>query len=139
MHRLPYINYTPYNPYIPAYYMIPQPQTFYYPANIGHRIITFPPVDPTIFMKSANKSQELLEDAQKVSTQVSKSQAFSKQIIEAAQESKKDKVKQMLSTLDLKNRSEVYYNPDGIIITLKPKEPHNNCCKVTLALKWQNF
>ncbi|MEH6943264.1 hypothetical protein [Bacillus sp. JJ722] len=137
MHILPYINYTPYNPYIPAYYMIPQPLC--YPANIRHRVITYPPVDPTIFMKSANKIQELLEDAHKLSAQVSKSHAFSKQIIEAAQESKTDKIKQLLSTLALKNRSDIYYNPDGIIITLKPKDPHNNCCTVSVSLKWQNL
>lgn len=138
IYNLPFINYTPYNPYIPAYYMHPQSQTFYYPTNIEQRI-TYPAADPTLFMKSASQSQDLLNDAQKVSNQLSHSHNLSKNIIEAAQQSKTEEVKRLLNTLALKNRYDVYYNPDGIIITLKPKEPINGCCVVTLSLKWQNF
>ncbi len=99
----------------------------------------YPPVDPTIFMKSAHQSQDLLNDAQKLSNQLSNSTSFSKEIIEAAQQSKTEKVKQMINTLALKNHSDIYYNPNGITITLKPKEQHNNCCTVTLSMKWQNI
>ncbi|MGM9925529.1 MAG: hypothetical protein ACI35R_14880 [Bacillus sp. (in: firmicutes)] len=137
MLKPPYITYTPYTPYIPVYYTFPNQNTSYLP-HFENRP-NYPPVDPSILIKSAQKSTELLNDAQKVSHGFTNSSAFSKQLIEAAQQSKNEEVKRLLSTLATNSKSEIHYNPDGIHITFKPKEPFNNCCIVTLSLKWGNI
>lgn len=137
MYNLPFYYNTTYSLYNPAFYVYPQQQITYPTFQQQQRV--YPKVDPAIFMNSAKKSQDLLEDAQKVSNGVYHSHALSKQIMEAAQSSKTEQVKQLLASLALKNDSDIYYNPDGIVITLKPKDPRDNCCKVSLSLKWQNF
>lgn len=138
MQKPPFYYFYPYNP---LYNSSESAQYYHFPLyyNSFYNTRVFPTVNPTILMNSAKKSTELLSDAQKVTEGVYSSHDFSKQLMEAAQQSKTETVRQLIKSLALQNHSEIKYNPDGIQIILSPKDVSNNCCVVSLSLKWNEF
>lgn len=133
-HLYPYVSYP-----IPSYPINYSMQTNPYNYTLMNQMRPFPPVDPSTFMKSAKQSSSLLQDAQRISERISNSHDFSKKLMEAAQQSKPDIVQNLLKSIALENQSQITYNPDGIRITLKSKNPQTNCCTLMLSLKWQEF
>ncbi|WP_019243773.1 MULTISPECIES: hypothetical protein [Bacillus] len=135
--------YYPYPVYYPAFISVDS-----FPHSLTTSAATFssypyarilPQINPNTFMNSARQSKDLLRDAQTVSEGVYKSHSFSKQLMEAAQQSNTELVKNLIASLAIQNHSEIAYNPDGIRITITPKNQTNNCCTVILSLKWQDF
>lgn len=93
----------------------------------------FPPVNPDRFMTSARTLRPILSEAGILANRIATSRDFSKRIMDAAQQSKTDTVKNLIISAGIRKDVLVTYNPDGIIIDLVERD----CCKISLSLKWR--
>ncbi|KGP72065.1 hypothetical protein [Pontibacillus yanchengensis] len=117
-----FIPYTPYEPIRNVY----QPQIR----------PTYPEVNTDQLTESAKSFQELMKDAQLVLQKFASSHQFSFDVIDAAQKSKDEKVKQLIKSTGIKHPVDIYYNPDSLRLTFRAKQDDIECCKLTMALHW---
>ncbi|CEG28405.1 hypothetical protein [Bacillus sp. B-jedd] len=93
----------------------------------------FPPVNPDRFMTSARALRPVLSEAGILANRIATSRDFSRRIMDAAQQSKTETVKNLIVSAGIRKDVRVTYNPDVIIIDLIEQD----CCKITLSLKWR--
>lgn len=99
-----------------------------------------PAPDPSLFIKSAQLSQSLLADAQKVVNQMASSKSFSQGIMNAAQESKTAEITNMIKKVGINTVPNIRITPDGIrldfdsIIGSGSGDTH-----VIILLRWHSF
>ncbi|MGE8207544.1 hypothetical protein ACQKP0_24025 [Heyndrickxia sp. NPDC080065] len=120
-----------YHPYHHEY--PPYPNIAY---SYQHPFRQYQPVDPKIFINSANKMKSLLKDAEKVIDHLSASEAFSKQLMTYAQESQLNKVNKMIYDIGLKSSPEIRYTPSGIVIKFSDQKDVTNCCLLEMKIRW---
>ncbi|OQP07423.1 hypothetical protein B1690_02510 [Geobacillus sp. 46C-IIa] len=99
----------------------------------------YPPVDPAIFSQSAATAQTLMNDAGVILKRLAESRSFAASVMSAAQEGKTDEVKRLLRSLGIRSQTEVYFNPDGIRLTLSPPPGAFPCCQLVVGLRWNVF
>ncbi|MBS4173929.1 hypothetical protein [Bacillus sp. FJAT-49736] len=116
--------------YPPYYYHYPPYPKYCYPLR------QYLPVDPKMFMNSARKMDPLIKDAQALMRHISTTEAFAKKLMDAAQHSKINEVKKMISETGIKSKSEIRFNPSGLILILTPKNDPSDCCHVELRVRW---
>ncbi|MDC3418303.1 hypothetical protein [Aquibacillus salsiterrae] len=104
----------------------------YYSLN---RAPSFPEVDTSLFQQSASKSHTLISQANKIVEKITSSNSFAFSVMDAAQKSETNKVKQLLKEIGIDQTVDVIYNPDGIKITIQTNE--QNQAKVSLSLRWR--
>ncbi|MEI5907812.1 hypothetical protein WAK64_12185 [Bacillus spongiae] len=97
----------------------------------------FPPISTKLFKKSAELSISLLTDARLLMDKISSSEEFSYQLMNAAQLSDTDTVKELVRSIGMQAQPSINYNPDGLSILLTKDFEHIDCCKIHLALRWQ--
>ncbi|WP_284139368.1 MULTISPECIES: hypothetical protein [unclassified Virgibacillus] len=97
----------------------------------------YPPVDPTIFSKSAQSFEPLMVDAKRIVEKISVSTDFARDVMKAAQESDKKTVQRLIKSTGISSRSVIDYNPDGINIRLEADIGEVECCKLTMAIRWR--
>lgn len=96
--------------------------------------------DPSLFIKSAQLSQSLLADAQKVVNLMASSKSFSQGIMNAAQQSKKDEITAMIRKIGLNTVPNIRITPDGIRLDFDSKiESGPGDTHVIILLRWLNF
>lgn len=96
-------------------------------------------LDPTIFMSSANVSKRLLNEATKIVNKISSDENFAREIMEAARSSQFSKVDELIASIGLNNKVEVWFNPDGIRIELPSSPQEKGKGMLILTLAWQDF
>lgn len=99
-----------------------------------------PAPDPSMFIKSAQLSQSLLADAQKVVNQMASSKSFSQKIMTAAQDSKQSEITNMITNIGLNTVPKIRITPDGIRMDFDSKiEAGSGDTHVIILLRWHTF
>ncbi|WP_102274013.1 hypothetical protein [Cytobacillus massiliigabonensis] len=119
-------SYPPFHPY-------GSPSYFYYPQ---HTYRQYPDVDPGMFMTSAKDMAIIMKDASHLLAEMAKSRKYSFDLMTAAQQSKMDKVEQMIKSTGIKIIPKVTYTPDGLNLHFDSGKDYNDCCKLALKLRW---
>jgi len=114
----------------PQYPYYPIPDTYYR---------QYPPVDPTLFNQSAITMQKLMRDASRLLDRLAQSKQFAEKIMSAAQESHTAEVKKLIESIGVQSKVDIYYDPDGIRITLSASVQQVQCCRLVIALRWKVF
>ncbi|AGT33278.1 hypothetical protein M493_15310 [Geobacillus genomosp. 3] len=99
----------------------------------------YPPVDPAIFSQSAATAQTLMNDAGVILKRLAESRSFAATVMSAAQEGKTEEVKRLIRSLGIRSKTDVYFNPDGIRLTLSPPPGAFPCCQLVVGLRWNVF
>ncbi|MCQ6276524.1 hypothetical protein JMM81_16545 [Bacillus sp. V3B] len=89
-----------------------------------------------MFMNSARQTKGLLKNADLILEKLAHSQQLSLDIMNAAQESKHDKVNELIKSTGIEKISEVSYTPNGLIITFTDKPNNIDCCHLILKVRW---
>ncbi|MED1489800.1 hypothetical protein [Bacillus smithii] len=99
----------------------------------------FPVVQINQFTQSARKSLELLRDAQLFLNTVSTNSAYARELMDAAQRSQTTKVIQMIQSIGIRIRPEIYFNPDGLLVRFArmDEDQKKECCRLLLELRWK--
>lgn len=98
----------------------------------------YPPIDPTLFSQSATSAQLLMKDASVILAKFAQSKSFATMIMSLAQQGKTKQVQQMVQSLGIRSKVDIYFNPDGIRLTLSPSSP-SGCCQLVIGLRWNVF
>lgn len=126
------------NPYQYPYYPVAQthstmhPNLFYQTAQ---RQDGYPPVDPNRLFDSANQSQKLMDDANKLIQRFATSKDFCTQVMDAAQRNKQDEVQRLIKSSGVSSDVNMYFNPDGLRLEFKSADIE--CCQLLIALRWR--
>jgi hypothetical protein len=99
----------------------------------------YPPVDPALFSQSAIAMQRLMKDASIILDKLASSKEFAFKVMSAAQASKTKEVKQFIQSLGIQSKVSIYYNPDGIRLTLSATSGGVECCSLVIGLRWKIF
>ncbi|MBE3569598.1 MAG: hypothetical protein IMW92_05585 [Bacillales bacterium] len=99
----------------------------------------FPIVQIKQFTLSARRSLELLRDAQLFLNAVATNEAFARELMDAAQRSQTNKVIQMIQSIGIRIRPEIYFNPDGLLVRFDrlDEDQKKECCRLQLELRWK--
>lgn len=100
---------------------------------------SFEETNPSYFMKAAGDVPSLLRDAEKISGRINNDTAHSKRVMEAAQRGQTEAVHAYLREIPLENRSAIWFNPDGLEITLSPRDLSNSSSSIVIAIRWREF
>ncbi|MBA2871511.1 hypothetical protein HNQ85_001781 [Anoxybacillus calidus] len=124
-----------------AYPPMPYQQPFYnaYPAFSLTSYRQYPPIDTTLFNQSIIAMQKLMKDASLILKKLAESKEFAFKVMSAAQESHTKEVKQLIESIGIQSKVDIYYNPDGIRLTLSSKAGQIECCKLAISLRWKTF
>lgn len=130
-------------PYLPNYYMTPYGQQYYrnlYPSHYHSYYPVREPaqLDPTMFMVSARQTQELLKDGKLILEKIASSKPFSVDIMRWARSSNKAKVEELIKSTGIKQKPQISYNPNGLIVTLINDQNDIDCCHLILKIRWGN-
>ena len=123
MHRFPYFH--------PLYYPV-WPFSAY--AQAANDASPYPPVDTKKIQSSAHEFHRLMKQATTLVNKIEQSPQFSRELMQAAQESNQAKVDQLIASIDETAIVEIRYNPDGI--HLKYRDKNGTCCILTVELGW---
>ncbi|BDG37283.1 hypothetical protein ABET52_18265 [Saccharococcus caldoxylosilyticus] len=99
----------------------------------------YPPVNPALFSQSAATAQTLMNDASTILKKLAESKSFATSVMAAAQEGKTKEVSRMIQSLGIKSKVDLYFNPDGIRLTLSPPPGAFLCCQLVIGLRWNTF
>jgi hypothetical protein len=124
-----------------AYAAMPYQQPGYnaYPVFSLPSYRQSPPVDPTLFSQSAIAMQKLMKDGSLILKKLAESKEFAFKVMSAAQESDTKEVQQLIQSIGIQSKVDIYYNPDGIRLTLSSKVGQIECCKLAISLRWKTF
>ncbi|KOP80057.1 hypothetical protein AN957_22465 [Cytobacillus solani] len=118
------LSYPPFYPYCNYYYS---------PHNTYRQ---YQNVDPGMFMTSAKDMAIIMKEASHLLAEMAKSKKFSFDLMTAAQQSKMEKVEQLIKSTGIKVIPKVTYTPDGLNLHFDSGKDYNDCCKLTLKLRW---
>lgn len=112
---------------------------FSIPIDSYNRQTAFPEVNPTEFVNSSKQVLILLQDAQVLSQSLIETE-FAKKIMDAAQQSKTELLKEILSTLPINSKVNASYTPNSVTITFTPiQQSGSPVATVTLNLVWNKY
>jgi cell division FtsZ-interacting protein ZapD len=99
----------------------------------------FPVVQIKQFTLSARRSLELLRDAQLFLNAVATNEAYARELMDAAQRSQTNKVIQLIQSIGIRIRPEIYFNPDGLLVRFArlDEDQKKECCRLLLELRWK--
>lgn len=107
--------------YLPIYYR-PEP--------------SFPTIDPNLFIQSAQQMKNLLADVSTVLNKISSSRSFAVDLMNAAQRSEMEKVKQMIKSTGITHIPKIYYNPTSLKLEFQSLTKQFQCCQLSVNIRW---
>lgn len=113
-----------------------KPGYHYYP-DCTQPYRSLPPVNPNLLCHSAKESKSLLTDVNKVVHEFENNKDFDTQLMTAAQDSNFKEVNRLIYSLGLTSEVTIKFNPDGIHLEFRPKEPNPKIASITIALRWR--
>ncbi|WP_110928619.1 hypothetical protein [Bacillus massiliglaciei] len=105
--------------------------------SIDFHFRPMPAANPDLLIQAAKSAQVLLDDIRKVINTFASSKDFSKRVMEAAQDSKKDTVTNMLRKTGIKTVPDVSFTPDGLRMDFRAQAKDN--VRMIISLKWNEF
>ncbi|WP_142752209.1 hypothetical protein [Neobacillus piezotolerans] len=93
----------------------------------------FPPAVPDTFMASARRVRPAISEAEILTNKIAGSRDLSKRIMEAAQASKTETVRNLIASTGVRKNAGIIYDPDGITIVFTDV----GCCSVSVTLRWK--
>lgn len=123
-----------------AHYL--SPPNHYVPYFYPNYFVPYPyqrqttPVNPTMFMTSAQHMRIIMKDASILLDKMSDSRKFSLDLMAAAQVSDQEKVNQLLKGTGVQTMPKVTYTPDGLKLNFSTYVEDLDCCHLSLSLRW---
>lgn len=112
--------------------------SFLYPASSYPLVFRqYPTVDPATFMSSAKDMEKIMKDASILLDKMAASRTFSFQLMSAAQASQQQKVSAIIKSTGITHIPKVRYTPDGLVLEFQSKNQLQDCCGLTLNLRWR--
>ncbi|WP_100011170.1 hypothetical protein [Lentibacillus sediminis] len=97
----------------------------------------YPPVNPDLFYQSANETKRLMSDAGKVLDKLANSKEFDAELMNAAQVSDTEKVKELIDSVEIDSDVHIDFNPDNLRLEFRSQLEGTECCRLLLALRWR--
>ncbi|MCY9580686.1 hypothetical protein [Paenibacillus alvei] len=97
---------------------------------------TYPPVDSSKFVSSANSTHSLAEQAVRVLDRLRKSSTLATAIMDAAQRGNRTEVTRLIRDIGVQSRLEVKSTPDGIKLTFNTDSSESRCCELEVKMRW---
>ena len=116
---------------MPYYAALPLPRQIAMRPN-GTSGSSFPPVDTNKLEASVKQMQKIMQQARLLVDKIATSDQFANNLMNAAQQSNKATVEQLIKSVGITIEFKTKYTPDGIQIILIEKD----CCSLTLLLDW---
>lgn len=98
--------------------------------------ISYPPVNTKRLNTSAQRFQELMEQANLLIDKIISSDEFSSELKNAAQLSKTKEVEELILSTGITIKVETEFTPSGIHINLKNSDDGGGCCDLLMTLNW---
>ncbi|WP_338470718.1 hypothetical protein R4Z10_18310 [Niallia sp. XMNu-256] len=119
------------------YYPSPYPVYPYYQQTVPYYDQRqFPPVDTEQLEKSVQRFQGLIKQTDLLINRMANDKQFATELMSAAQESKKDRVNQLIRSTGVTIKIETTFTPTGIRIVLDNSKFAGDCCQLLIALRW---
>ena len=96
----------------------------------------FPPIDTKRLHSSAEKFQEIMQDARLLIDRIVSTPSFAAELMDAAQLSNKKRVEELIISTGVRVKVETTFNPSGIQIKFNNSELDGGCCKLEIGLLW---
>ncbi|MBO8156738.1 MAG: hypothetical protein H0Z32_09775 [Bacillaceae bacterium] len=97
----------------------------------------YPEVDPSQFQSSLDNYQGLINDAEKIVNHFRNSKQSAVELMEMAQQSQFDRVKELIQKSGITHPVQVNFTPNQMIITLLSNvKPGEVCCELKMSLFW---
>lgn len=96
----------------------------------------YPPVDTEKLHQSTQKFQTLMTQASLLMNKINSSSAFAHDLMDAAQQSNKQKVQKLIQSTGISVPVKSHFNPDRIIFELSNVEAGKGGCDLHIALQW---
>ena len=96
----------------------------------------FPPVNTDLFHSSAHKVKELTKQLGLLVGKIVNSPEFAYELMNAAQQSNKDEVDQLIKSIGITSKVKTRYNPTGIQVDFDNSELGGSCCHLSVSLHW---
>ena len=96
----------------------------------------YPPVDTEKLHESAEKFQELMNQADLLIDKLSSDQVFAKDLMSSAQEANESKVNELIKSTGITIDVKTTFTPTGIQIILDNSDSGGGCCNLLIGLKW---
>lgn len=87
-------------------------------------------------MVSAKDMEILMKDASRLLAEMAESKKFSFELMNAAQQSNMNKVEKMIKSTGIQMIPKVKYTPDGLTLNFDSGKDYDDCCQLTLKLRW---
>lgn len=97
---------------------------------------SMPSIDTELLNASAHKFQELMEQANFLVMKIMQSHEFAYKLMEAAQLSNKEKVKELIASVGITLKVNINFTPTGFHIGFSNAEFEGRCCELKMALQW---
>ena len=98
---------------------------------------SFPPANPDFLYESAKESNKLMKEASMVLDKLASSKEFDARLMDFAQQSNTKEVKNLIQSVGITSDVDIKYNPDGLELEFKSKVKDQDCCKLSISLRWR--
>ncbi|SFF69875.1 hypothetical protein SAMN05216353_1067 [Halobacillus alkaliphilus] len=117
--------------YWPTFYVAPsyQSQAFAYR--------TYPEVNTKLLIKSAEQMKVLLKEAEVLMDHITSSPDLAAELMNAAQQSNKSKLIQLLKASGIQSKLDTSYTPDGLNIMLCTSVGDLDCGHLKISIRWR--
>ncbi|MFC3039962.1 hypothetical protein ACFOGI_06825 [Virgibacillus xinjiangensis] len=102
-----------------------------------HPVRQLPPVDSELFYQSANEMKLLMEEVSLVLDRLAESKEFDTAVMHAAQASDQEEVQRLIESTGITSKVDVMFNPDNIRLEFTSKVGGEDCCHISIALRWR--
>lgn len=113
-------------------YYYPHPQ--YYDVRARPQ---YPPVDVSIFSHSVTALQKIAHEASNVLDKFA-DRKFSRNLLTAAQKGNQQEVDRLIKSIGSPLPISATYTPTGLLLKIHPKAKEEQCCTLTMYLRWGN-
>jgi len=117
--------------YWPAYYVTPNYQSHAF----SHR--PYPEVNTELLIKSAEQMKVLLKEADVLMDHIKSSTELAAELMNAAQQSNKSKLIQLLKSSGIQSKMDASYTPDGLNIMLYTSVGDLDCGHLKISIRWR--
>lgn len=100
---------------------------------------TYPPVDSSIFVSSADSTYSLAEQAVHVLDRLRKSSTLATAIMHAAQQGNKTEVTRLIRDIGVQSSLAVKYTPSGIQLIFNMDPSESRCCELEVKMRWNSI
>ena len=98
----------------------------------------YPPVDPTLFKQSAQSMKSLVQEINLLMNRLTDNSDFALRLMSAAQAANKKEAERLIRSAGVREKLYLSFNPDVLRIELRAAAANVECCKLSIALRWNH-